>query len=231
MAFVERENKILKIIQGLVNADIDFIVVGGYAVSSLARHRFSVDCDIVISKELLDDSEKFLGEQGYKKHIERSGFDEIYAGEFVSYEKRVLDLPVTVDLLVNSLVCRATGASWSYDYIQKHSVEANILGLEASVRCRIPEKELLIAFKIHSGRRADVRDVIMLIENADIEKVLNHIKRGNIDALKNQVRKIIYALDDVNLINSLKGVFTLIVDVKKQITNSKKFIDIISTNI
>ena len=60
MAFVERENEILKIIQGLVDADLEFIVVGGYAVSSLARHRFSVDCDIVIPKELLDEFEKFL---------------------------------------------------------------------------------------------------------------------------------------------------------------------------
>lgn len=231
MAFVERENEILKIIQGLVDADLKFIVVGGYAVSSLARHRFSVDCDIVIPKEQLNEFEKFLNEQEYKKHIERSGFDENYAGEFVSYERRVLDLPVTFDLLVNSLVCRATGASWSYEYIQEHSIEVNIPGIEASVRSRIPEKELLIAFKIHSGRRADVRDVIMLVENADAEKVLIHIKRGDIEELKNQLGKANDALVDKNLSDSLKGVFTLTVDVEKQITNSKKFIQAIFSRI
>ena len=231
MAFVERENEILKIIQGLVDADLEFIIVGGYAVSSLARHRFSVDCDIVIPKEQLNEFEKFLNEQEYKKHIEKSGFDENYAGEFVSYERRVLDLPVTFDLLVNSLVCRATGASWSYEYIQEHSIEVNIPGIEASVRSRIPEKELLIAFKIHSGRRADVRDVIMLVENADAEKVLIHIKRGDIEELKNQLGKANDALVDKNLSDSLKGVFTLTVDVEKQITNSKKFIQAISSRI
>ena len=231
MAFVERENEILKIIQGLVDADLEFIVVGGYAVSSLARHRFSVDCDIVIPKELLNEFEKFLNEQEYKKHIERSGFDENYAGEFVSFERRVLDLPVTFDLLVSSLVCRATGASWSYEYIQEHSIEANIPGVESSVRCRIPEKELLIAFKIHSGRRADVRDVIMLVENADAEKVLAHIKRGDIEVLKNQLGKANDALEDKNLSDSLKGVFTLTVDVEKQITNSKKFVQSIFSRI
>jgi len=231
MAFVERENEILKIIQGLVDADLEFIIVGGYAVSSLARHRFSVDCDIVIPKEQLNEFEKFLNEQEYKKHIERSGFDENYSGEFVSYERRVLDLPVTFDLLVNSLVCRATGASWSYEYIQEHSIEVNIPGIEASVRSRIPEKELLIAFKIHSGRRADVRDVIMLVENADAEKVLIHIKRGDIEELKNQLGKANDALVDKNLSDSLKGVFTLTVDVEKQITNSKKFIQAIFSRI
>ena len=231
MAFVERENEILKTIREMVDAGLDFIVVGGHAVSSLARHRFSVDCDVVISKARIKEFDELLERQGFKKHIERSGFDETYAGEFVSYEKRVVNLPVTIDLLVNSLVCRATGASWSYDYIITHSIEANIPGLEASVRCRIPEKELLIAFKIHSGRRADVRDVVMLSENTDVEKILNHIKRGNIDALMNQVRKIKDALEDVKLIDSLKGVFTLTVDVKKQITNSKKIINKIFTNV
>lgn len=231
MAFVERENEILKTIREMVDAGLDFIVVGGHAVSSLARHRFSVDCDVVISKARIKEFDELLERQGFKKHIERSGFDETYAGEFVSYEKRVVNLPVTIDLLVNSLVCRATGASWSYDYIITHSIEANIPGLEASVRCRIPEKELLIAFKIHSGRRADVRDVVMLSENIDIEKILNHIKRGNIDALMNQVKKIKDALEDAKLIDSLKGVFTLTFDVKKQITNSKKIINKIFTNV
>lgn len=231
MAFVERENEILKTIREMVDAGLDFIVVGGHAVSSLARHRFSVDCDVVISKTRIKEFDELLERQGFKKHIERSGFDETYAGEFVSYEKRVFNLPVTIDLLVNSLVCRATGASWSYDYIITHSIEANIPGLEASVRCRVPEKELLIAFKIHSGRRADVRDVVMLSENTDVEKILNHIKRGNIDALMNQVRKIKDALEDAKLIDSLKGVFTLTVNVKKQITNSKKIINKIFTNV
>ena len=231
MAFVERENEILKTIREMVDAGLDFIVVGGHAVSSLARHRFSVDCDVVISKARIKEFDELLERQGFKKHIERSGFDETYAGEFVSYEKRVFNLPVTIDLLVNSLVCRATGASWSYDYIMTHSIEANIPGLEASVRCRVPEKELLIAFKIHSGRRADVRDVVMLSENTDVEKILNHIKRGNIDALMNQVRKIKDALEDAKLIDSLKGVFTLTVNVKKQITNSKKIINKIFTNV
>jgi len=46
--FVERENEILKTIRAFADAGLDFVVVGGYAVSGLGRHRFSVDLDVVI---------------------------------------------------------------------------------------------------------------------------------------------------------------------------------------
>jgi predicted nucleotidyltransferase len=227
MEFIERENEILRTIRTMADSGFDFVVVGGYAVSALARHRFSVDCDIVVSKKRIEDFKNSLEKEGFTKNIEKAGFDEIYAGEFLRYKKEVSRLPIAVDLLVGSLVCRATQASWSFEYVKKHSITASISGAEASVNCRIPERELLIAFKIHSARRADVRDVVMLRENADLEKVLSHLRKGNIDALKEQIKKIIAALEDKNLVDSLKGVFTLSVDVKKQIENARKYVELI----
>lgn len=227
MSFVERENEILKTIERMVKAGLDFVVVGGYAVSAIARHRFSVDCDIVVSKEGLSEFEKLLETEGYEGHIERTNLHESYGGAFVSFRKEVSDLPVAVDMLVNGLVCRATGAAWSFDYVRRHSIDGSISGLKASVTCRVPEKELLIAFKIHSGRRTDVRDIIMLVENVDSTKVLEHIRRGDIQSLKDQIGNIIAALEDENLRNSLKGVFTLTVDVERQIKNTREFIDTI----
>lgn len=231
MEFVKRENEILKVLKRLTEAKLDFIVVGGYAVSGLAKHRFSVDCDIVVPKRELKKFEEVLERDGFEKHIRKTGFDEIYAGEFVSYRKDLNGLPVAVDLLVRSLVCRATGAAWSFGYVKKHSIEANITGIENSVDCRIPEKELLIAFKIHSARRADIRDIIMLREGAGPEKVLNHLRKGRTEALKDQIIKIIKALDDENLVNSLKGVFTLTGDVKKQIDSTRKDMEVIQKAI
>ncbi|HVP16769.1 MAG TPA: hypothetical protein VMT42_05325 [candidate division Zixibacteria bacterium] len=227
MEFIERENEILRTIKSLVDAKLDFVVVGGYAVSALARHRFSVDCDIVVPKKHVGGFERVLEKEGFRKHIERAGFDEIYAGEFVSYKKEVGRLPVTIDLLVGSLVCRATQAAWSFEYVKKHSMTVNIAGTEFSISSRIPQKELLIAFKIHSARRADVRDVIMLREGADLERVVNHLKRGNIEALRGQIKTIIAALEDRNLVDSLKGVFTLSADVKRQIESSRKDVELI----
>jgi len=231
MEFVKRENEMLRVLKRLTGEKLDFLVVGGYAVSGLAKHRFSVDCDIVVPKRELEKFEEILAEEGFERHVRKTGFDEIYAGEFVSYKKEVNELPVTVDILVGSLVCRATGAAWSFDYIKKNSVEANITGIETSVICRIPERELLIAFKVHSARRADIRDVVMLREDANFEKVLKHIKKGGKEALRKQIQRITEALEDPNLVDSLKGVFVLSVDVKKQVENTGKDMKAILTAI
>ena len=231
MEFVEREKEILRILRRLIEERLDFVVVGGYAVSGWARHRFSVDCDMVVSKRELEKFEEFLKKEGFKEHLRKKGFDEMYAGEFISYKKGVMELPVTIDLLVGSLVCRATEAAWSFDYIKKHSVEAVITGIETSAGCRIPEKELLIAFKIHSARRTDIRDIIMIREDLDLEKVRKHLRRGKMDALETQIGMIIEALNDKNLVDSLKGVFTLTADVGKQIEGTRKDMESIQKSI
>jgi len=221
MEFVNRENGIFRTLNRLAEC-VDFVVVGGYVVSGSGQHRFSVDCDVVIPKKGLSQTEAVLERYGYEKDVEKKGFDETYAGEFIRYKKKVGALPVTFDLLVESLVCRNTGASWSFDYIKKQAVETNIGGIEASAKCKVPQKELMIAFKIHSARRTDVRDIVMLLENSDLKKVLTHLRRGNIDMLKKQVNRIIMMLNDERLIDSLKGVFTLTVDVRKRIADAKE---------
>jgi len=225
MEFVKRENEIFLTLNRFVEEELDFVVVGGYAVSGLGKHRFSVDCDVVISKNEMGKTEELLQRIGFERNVEKTGFDETYAGEFLSYKKKVGELPVTFDLLVGSLVCRTTGAAWSFDYIKKFSVQVAIAGIETVANCRIPEKELMIAFKIHSARRTDVRDIIMMIENADLDKVLTHLNRGKTELLKTQVSNIMEMLNDVKLINSLKGVFRLTVDVKKQIEGTQKNIE------
>ena len=50
MEFVRRQNEIFRVLKKLTEEKLDFVVVGGYAVSGLAKHRFSVDCDIVLPK-------------------------------------------------------------------------------------------------------------------------------------------------------------------------------------
>jgi hypothetical protein len=221
MEFVSRENEIFRTLKGLAE-QVDFVVVGGYAVTGLGKHRFSVDCDVVIPKKGMSQTETVLERYGYEKDVEKKGIDETYAGEFIRYKKKMGELPVTFDLLVESLVCRTSGASWSFDYIEKHAVETNIGGIEASAKCRVPEKELMVAFKIHSGRRTDVRDIVVLLENSDLNKVLTHLRRGHIDALKKQVDSITTMLNDEKLVDSLKGVFTLTVDVRKRIADAQE---------
>jgi hypothetical protein len=229
--FVERENEILRMVESFSNKALDFIVVGGYAVSALARHRFSVDLDVMIQRNDMDSFMQVLNEKGFARHIERAGFNEVYRGEFMSYVKKIDDLPITVDLLVESLVCRATNASWNFDYVKRHSVTKDLAGVEISIKCRIPENELLIAFKIHSGRRTDVRDFVLLAQNADTEKIIRHTKRGNLEQLKIQVQKMIEMLKDIKLIDSLKGVFSIKYDVREQIENANKIMEEIRSEL
>ena len=223
--FVERENEILKTIRSFTNAGLDFVVVGGYAVSGLGRHRFSVDLDVVIDEKDLDAFTKTLEERGFERSMERAGFDEVYGGRFVSYVKRIDGLPVTADLLVGSLVCRATGASWSYEYIRRHSIATEVLGIELSAKCRVPEKELLIALKIHSGRRADLRDVVVLIEGGDVKKIVRYLRRGDLEKLRVQVNSMLEMLSDPRLANSLKSVFTIRRDVTEEIERARRTLE------
>lgn len=223
--FVERENEILKTIRGFADAGLEFVVVGGYAVSGLGRHRFSVDLDVVIDEKDLDAFARILEERGFKKGMERAGFNEVYGGRFVSYIKRINDLPVTADLLVGSLVCRATGASWSYEYIKKHSMVTEVAGIELSARCRVPERELLIALKIHSGRRADLGDIVMLMEGADIGGIVRHLRRGDLEKLRVQVNSMLEMLGDSRLAESLKSVFTIRRDVTGEIERARRTLE------
>ncbi|MBS7269689.1 MAG: hypothetical protein KIH10_12730 [Candidatus Freyarchaeota archaeon] len=223
--FVERENEILEIIRSFADAGLEFVVVGGYAVSGFGRHRFSVDLDVVIDEKDLEVFTRILEERVFSRHAERAGFDEAYGGRFVSYVKRIDGLPVTADLLVGSLVCRATGASWSYEYMKSHSIEAEVAGIELSARCRVPERELLIALKIHSGRRADLRDMVMLMGGAEVDKIVRHLKRGDIEKLKTQIGRILGMLGDPRLVDSLEGVFTIQRDVTGEVKRAYRVLE------
>ncbi|MCD6476728.1 MAG: hypothetical protein J7K26_00990 [Candidatus Aenigmarchaeota archaeon] len=219
MKFINRENEIINILKKLSKFRI--IVVGGYAVSARAKHRFSVDCDIVIPKDELEKITKLLNREGFEKSIVKDDLDNEYGGEFIKYIKKIENLPVSIDLLVNSLVCRTTNGSWSFDYILKNSDKIIIAGIENSIECLVPSKELLLAFKIHSGRKTDLRDIIML-NDANWNIVKNHLNRGNLDVLRNQIESMIKELDNKNLADSLKGVFQLKEDVEKIIQDTKK---------
>jgi hypothetical protein len=65
MEFVKRENEIMLTLNRFVEEEADFVVVGGYAVSGLGVHRFSVDCDVVISKSEMGKVEGVLQRYGF----------------------------------------------------------------------------------------------------------------------------------------------------------------------
>jgi len=200
--FIDRENEIFEVLQDFMAKDLDFVVVGGYGVSAY-QHRFSVDADLVIRSRDLEEFTQVLKERGFEKDTDQ---DLVYSGRYLAYVKDQ-ELSVTIDLLVDELQCRQTDASWSYQYFEEHSADKDVEGSEESVGVRVPSEELLIAVKLHSGRLTDARDVVALIQDTDLEKVEEHIDRGDQEKLKQVLENIEETVGDSNFEDSFKGVF------------------------
>ena len=62
-------------------------------------------------------------------------------------------------------------------------------------------------------------------------KVLTHLRRGKAEVLKKQIDNIIEMLNDEKLVDSLKGVFTLTIDVRKQIVGVRKKMENLSKDL
>jgi len=217
--FVDRENEIFEVLQEFKIEGLDFVVVGGYGVSAY-QHRFSVDADLVVQSDDLEEFTQVLEERGFEKNTDRN---LVYSGRYLAYVKDE-ELPVTIDLLVDELQCRQTDASWSYQYFEDHSVEKTVEGSEESVRVQVPTKELLIAVKLHSGRLTDARDVVALIEDPDLEKVENHIDRGDQEKLRRVLENIEKTVSDSDFEDSFKGVFSQDTLPEQQIQQLQEFI-------
>lgn len=198
--FVERENAIFGVLQGLMDGKMDFIVIGGYAVSAY-KHRFSVDADIAIQES---DKEKFcqiLEKRKFTKTISKE-LDHVYAPEFMRYENLV-----SIDLLIGGVGSRLTDASFSFEELKKHSSIRKIIGSEKQVSVLVPDREILVVLKLHSGRLTDFRDIAAIAKDLDIDLINKFIWRGKKFVLKENIEKMLSLIDRKDFINSFKGVF------------------------
>jgi hypothetical protein len=203
-AYIERENTIFHILHSLTDAGLDFIIVGGYAVSAY-KHRFSVDVDIVLKAEDKKKYEEILGKLGLIKTVTKN-LDHLYAPEFIRYELKG-KLPVSVDLLVDGIGSRTTDASFSFDLLKQHIEKRKIKGTEKEVIAQVPKREILIVLKLHSGRLTDFRDIAALAKNIDLQLIESIIWQGKIDVVKENIKKLAGLLDKKEFMDSFKGVF------------------------
>jgi len=200
---VKRENEIFRTLTKFLDKKLIFLIVGGYAVSAY-KHRFSIDSDVVIKKEDLERFEKILIEDGYKKTIFKK-LKNIYSSEFIRYEKK--EFKVSIDLLINGVSSRTTDAVFSFEFLLKHSEKRLIKGMENSIEANVPNREILIILKFHSGRLTDLRDIAALAYNLDFSVIKNNIFAGKQDIVKQNIRKLLLLIDKKEFIDSFKGVF------------------------
>lgn len=86
---------------------------------------------------------------------------------------------------------------------------------------------MLIALKIHSMRMADKRDIIMLCyKKPSIQSISNHLKNCPKQKIIVQINELLESLNDGNLKDSIKGVFSIDDKIyKKTIKNCLQIIN------
>ena len=198
---IEKENLVFDILQRFLDEGIEFVIVGGYAVSAF-KHRFSIDADIVVQAKDLEKFESILKKKGFSKVIEKK-LENIYSSGFIRYEKD----RIGIDILIDALASRTTDASFSYSLLSMNSAKRKLIGIEKELIARIPSKELLIVMKLHSGRLTDMRDIAALAKSTNLETIRRFLFIGNLKALQKNMDKLGVVVKHKNFIDSFKGVF------------------------
>ncbi|MBU2639787.1 MAG: nucleotidyl transferase AbiEii/AbiGii toxin family protein [Nanoarchaeota archaeon] len=202
--YIQRENTIFEILQTFIDNRLNFILIGGYAISAY-KHRFSVDADIVIRSDDIEKFEKILESKKFKKTKSKE-LKNLYSTKFARFEKKN-ELNVSIDLLVGGMGIRQTDSSLSFDKINSNSSLKTIKGLEKEIKIKIPSKELLIALKLQAGRLTDFRDIVALSKDIDTNKIKEFLKNIDKNKLKNNINYLLSLLEKKEFMDSFKGVF------------------------
>ena len=86
MSLGEREDELLDTLEAVIDADLPYVLVGGWAIAAF-NQRFTTDVDVVIPAQSVDDYTDLLTDRGYEKtaDIERN---ERYEGRSIRFAKR-----------------------------------------------------------------------------------------------------------------------------------------------
>lgn len=213
-----RERACLELLQKLPIDD--YVLIGGYATSSFDFPRFSVDLDIVIDKKKEKLFVKIILESRFaliETNVEP--VRDIYGGRFLRFEKEYVK--ANVDLLINSVISRQTGSSYSFGYLLKHSEIREVVGFSGNlkVRARVTNREMLIALKANSMRLADKRDIIALCNGEiNIDILMKHLKRCPREIILKHIEDLLKTLGNDRYKDSIKGVFRFSDSVYEKIT-------------
>ena len=204
MSLPERQSELVDTHRAVRDAELQYVLVGGWAVSAF-QTRFTTDIDTVIPDTALDEYDSLLRDIGYEKQFEKDVSNE-YDGRMVQYTKQVGDNEVKFEALVDAMGCRQTDAEWSYRYLHEHSTVES-LDVAKDLGGRIPEPALLFAMKLHSGRKADTRDLVVISTRAEFDRIERHVHRGDPKKLDGQIEIVLDRLQQDGFKDSFKGVF------------------------
>jgi hypothetical protein len=206
MSFNNRSTALVDLLDELDESDLQYVLVGGYAVS-VFNARFSTDLDIVVMSEEKDAFGEFVETRGFEE-TDSHAKERAYDTEVIEYEKQLApQQPIGCDLLVNGLGCRQTEAQWSFDHLHKHSAQQEISGGTVKTTARVVDGAVLVAAKLHSGRETDLRDVLAIAEEIDLAAVTPHLHRGDPDSLRAQLVRGVAILESDELRHGFRSDF------------------------
>ncbi|MFB6234905.1 MAG: hypothetical protein ABEH81_00645 [Halopenitus sp.] len=204
MSLPERQAELVETHRAVQQAELPYVLVGGWAVSAF-QTRFTTDIDAVIPATALGDYDSLLDDLGYEKQFEKDVSNE-YEGRMLQYKKPVGENAVKFEALVDALGCRQTEAEWSYRHLHEHST-LDYLNVAEDLEGRIPEPALLFALKLHSGRMADTRDLVVISTRADFNRIERHLHRGDPEKLDGRIEMVLDRLQQDGFEDAFKGVF------------------------
>lgn len=206
MSFHNRSNALIELLEELTQMGQEYVLVGGYAVSAF-NARFSTDLDTVVAPDAKEEFTEFLERREFTK-TDSHAKEWFYDTEVIEYEKRLTpQQPIGFDLLVNGLGCRQTEAQWSFDYLYDHSHQQKVSGGTVTTTARVIDGAVLVAAKLHSGRETDLRDVLAVAEEIDLDTVTPHLRRGDDDALREQLEEGVEILESDELKHGYRSDF------------------------
>jgi hypothetical protein len=206
MSFHNRSDALIDLLEDLTREGYEYVLVGGYAVSAF-NARFSTDLDVVVAPDSKDAFVEFLEGRGFEE-TDSHAKEWFYDTKVIEYEKRLKpQQPIGFDLLVNGLGCRQTEAQWSFEYLYDHSHPQEVSGGTVTTTARVINGAVLVAAKLHSGRETDLRDVLAVAEEIDLDTVTPHLRRGADDALREQLERGLEILESDELKHGYRSDF------------------------
>jgi len=217
-----REKEIFETLKVLKNAE--FVIIGGYSVNTYTLPRFSVDCDIVVKgKDQLKEIELLLLKRSYLK-VKTFNTNLPYHGEFFRYEKMLEgNLRASIDIMLDEVLDRQSKATFSASWVIENSDIRNLRGktITENIKSRIINVDALLVMKISSCRNTDIRDVFMLMPQAqDLSWIRQEVNKRY--DFQEKYEKIKQKITSSTFRDNLQGVYGLI--DKKTFEKHKKAI-------
>ena len=174
MSFNNRSDTLIELLEELTHQGHEYVRVGGYAVSAF-NARFSTDLDIVVAPDSKADFVEFLERRDFEE-TDSHAKEWFYDTEVIEYEKRLTpQQPIGFDLLVNGLGCRQTEVQWSSDYLYDHSDQQEMSGSTSDDDGQSHRWGSPGGGQLHSGRKTDLRDVLVRIEQYRVELLATRV--------------------------------------------------------